>query len=158
MSQRATALVLVLSVMAFRSLAAETIVINMVESGIDPAVQKQASSEVWENGLLDAFFDAGHIVSNAAVLGRSATLLPSTSYGFTEALEGGADYLIVVGLGYDLQKSPYPRVLRFRIMDKQGKVLFVSEARAIPPSEGLKDDERNARAAARDMLDRLKGR
>jgi hypothetical protein len=158
MSIRALGFVLVLSALTSVGLAAETVVLNLVESGIDPASEKQKASEVWEDSLLDAFFDAGHIVSNAAVLGRSSSLLPPTSHGFTEALDGGADYLVVIGLGYDLEKAPYPRMLQFRIMDNRGKIVFVSAALTVSPSEGPKDDERNARKAARDMIDRLKGR
>jgi hypothetical protein len=62
------------------------------------------SSLLWENGLMDVFFDAGHIVSNAPIMRipeKTTEKLPDpVRIEFDQARNGGADYFIMVLLEY----------------------------------------------------------
>jgi hypothetical protein len=62
------------------------------------------SANLWEDGLMDAFFNAGHIVSNAQKLRvnrETAAEFPNEVQGdIEEARSGGVDFLVVVLLDY----------------------------------------------------------
>ncbi|MDR0599865.1 MAG: hypothetical protein LBG84_07290 [Treponema sp.] len=97
-------LVLILPFAFFAPLSAATVSVLIVESGLPSGAARTESAVVWENGLLDALFDAGHIVSNIPILrldaapGREIPL--EARHGFYEARAGGADFFIMVLLTY----------------------------------------------------------
>jgi hypothetical protein len=87
----------------------------VVETGLPPEAAVSEYSSLWENGLLDVFFDAGHIVSNAPMLrlnekpGRD--LPDEVRNDIAEAAEGGMDFFIIAILEYqpgsgDTAKAP----------------------------------------------------
>ena len=71
----------------------------IVETGIDDDVESTQYSSLWEGGLMSAFFDAGHIVTNYPVERMEKKPAQDLSDGiadsYFEALDGGADYFIV---------------------------------------------------------------
>ena len=77
----------------------------VVETGLAQTVPVREYSMLWENSLMDAFFDAGYIVSNASIL----RLQREPQSGFpeearvemNEAVRGGADFFIIAILDYD---------------------------------------------------------
>ncbi|MDR2048038.1 MAG: hypothetical protein LBP69_01140 [Treponema sp.] len=86
------------------ALSAATVSFLVVETGLAEESVRPQSSLLWENGLMDVFFDAGHIVSNAPIMRipeKTAEKLPGPArIEFDEAKNGGADYFIVVLLEY----------------------------------------------------------
>ena len=94
----------------FMSLRAATVSVLVVEAGLPPGNGCTPSAEVWESGMMDVFFDAGHIVSNAPCLqideaagtGKAArnALPPEVNHDFDEARLGGADFFVLVFLNY----------------------------------------------------------
>jgi hypothetical protein len=93
------------------SIQAATVAVQVVESG--PSLESGfiESSSAWEYAVMDALFDAGHIVSNAPIRRLDTGILNSTAFmadtmqGVVEAKNGGADLLILVLLEY---KNPAP--------------------------------------------------
>ncbi len=93
------------------SIQAATVAVQIVESG--PSLESGfiESSSAWEYAVMDALFDAGHIVSNAPIrrldtgILSSAAFMADTMQGVMEAKNGGADLLILVLLEY---KKPAP--------------------------------------------------
>ena len=102
-----------LTVLPVLSLSAYTVSFIVVETGLtqeDPA----EASRLWENGLLDVFFDAGHIVSNARIARIEAdvkeqTLPEDIQAEYDEAVEGGAQFFILVLLDYTGNRNSVPR-------------------------------------------------
>jgi hypothetical protein len=93
-----------IAALAGPSAFAHTVSFLVIETGIrqeNPAVE---STVIWENGLMDAFFDAGHIVSNARNLRISrhpSKDFPDEARGdLEEAREGMVDYFILAFLDY----------------------------------------------------------
>jgi hypothetical protein len=92
---------------------AATVAVQVVESGPSLESGFLESSSAWEYGLMDALFNAGHIVSNAPIARLDAGLdagtrtaadfMADTMQGVVEAKNGGADMLILAFLEY---KSP----------------------------------------------------
>jgi hypothetical protein len=94
------------------------------------------SSALWETCLLDVFFEAGHVVSNSPILrlaGTGAADFPGRNSAggefpggefpreirpeLEEAIQGGADYLILVLLFYHPEADPRtkPETVNLRI-------------------------------------------
>jgi hypothetical protein len=93
-------------------LSASMVSFLVVEEGVRPGVQVGDYSSAWEDGLMGAFFDAGHIVSNSPVLRieklSNAVFPPELDVDYREAYEGGADYFLLAVLEYRPQDSkPY---------------------------------------------------
>jgi len=85
-------------------LNAAMVTLLVVETGLNPNEPKKSQSQNWENNLMDAFFNAGHIVSNSPIMRLEAA--PKDDFKnviFSEAdaaIEGGADYIILAHLKY----------------------------------------------------------
>jgi hypothetical protein len=63
----------------------------------------------WESGMMDVFFDAGHIVSSAKdlMLGKEPATLPPQVYDeMNEAVSGQFDYFVVVTVNIPKAKEP----------------------------------------------------
>jgi len=97
-------LALVIIVMGFVPLAAATVSVLVIETGLPPETGLSPSASVWESGVMDAFFDAGFIVSNAPSMqlakASGSKLPPEARREFEEARLGGADLFVVVHLNY----------------------------------------------------------
>ncbi|MDR0689894.1 MAG: hypothetical protein LBG08_06480 [Spirochaetaceae bacterium] len=87
---------------------AANISVLVIETGVREGGAVHESSNLWETGLLDAFFDAGHIVSNAPIMSITMSVTKSQSKeipdearaNLEEAVQGGADFFILVLLDY----------------------------------------------------------
>jgi hypothetical protein len=91
-------------------LSAATVSFLVVETGIPEQSERPQSSLLWENGLFDVFFDAGHIVSNAPIMRipeKTTEKLPDPVRDeLDQARNGGAEYFIVVLLEYPASGEP----------------------------------------------------
>ena len=97
-------IVLFLCVLLVFPVFASTVSFLVVETGIPHSANAGDFAFLWEGGLMGAFFDAGHIVSNSPVL-RIENPPPAVFQGpeiprealvdFSDALEGGADYFVI---------------------------------------------------------------
>jgi hypothetical protein len=82
----------------------------VIETGLPETAGRNQYSERWESSLMDVFFEAGHIVSNAPIL--RLTSKPTAGIeviaepDIEEAVEGGADYFIVAQLDFTSGSLP----------------------------------------------------
>ncbi|MDR2741436.1 MAG: hypothetical protein LBB98_04690 [Treponema sp.] len=83
---------------------AYTVSFIVVETGQVQDGPGSEASHLWENELMDVFFNAGHIVSNAHTLRINSNTLkdfPDEAQGdFDEARQGGADFFVMALLNY----------------------------------------------------------
>jgi hypothetical protein len=85
-------------------LSAANISFLVIETGVREDGRVNESSTIWENGLMDVFFDAGHIVTNAPILRLNKN--PPVEFpgearkDLDEALLGGAEFFILAMLDY----------------------------------------------------------
>ncbi|MDR1108187.1 MAG: hypothetical protein LBL19_04045 [Spirochaetaceae bacterium] len=93
-----------LALLAAPQVFAANISFLVAETGLREDSPVNESSSLWETGLLDVFFDAGHIVSNAPIMSLTETPnqeLPDEVRGnMEEALRGGADFFVLALLDY----------------------------------------------------------
>jgi len=97
-------LAIVIVVMGFMPLTAATVSVLVIETGLPSETGLSPSASVWESGVMDAFFDAGYIVSNAPSMQLAKASIsqipPEARRDFEEARLGGADFFVVVHLNY----------------------------------------------------------
>jgi len=76
----------------------------VIETGLPEFALKNPHSERWETSLLDVFFDAGHIVSNAPILRLASNpqngIETIARPDIDEAAETGADYFLIAQLDF----------------------------------------------------------
>ncbi|MDR1144012.1 MAG: hypothetical protein LBK77_07330 [Spirochaetaceae bacterium] len=145
-------LVVFLAFAGLAALPAATVSVIVVETGLPPGTGQAESSSVWESGVMDALFDAGHIVSNAPIM-RLKTL-PGTEISadlrreFDEARLGGADYLVLVVLAYPENAPEHPREVFMRLYSvSSGKIvqeISVTSAAWESSGQEFQDAKRNA--------------
>jgi hypothetical protein len=88
------------------SFSAEAAMIQfyVIETGVPANVERKRCSELWENALMDVFFDSGHIVTNAPILRLAAKpdggIAEAAKVRVDEAVDGGSDYIFIAMLDY----------------------------------------------------------
>jgi hypothetical protein len=77
----------------------------VIETGLPEETGRVEHSGIWESSLMDAFFDAGHIVSNASMMRMERSPVNKVPEEITEELNAaknsGADFVIVALLDYE---------------------------------------------------------
>jgi hypothetical protein len=95
--------ILLFSVLTLR-LNAAMVTFLVVETGLKLSESKKPQSQIWENNLMDTFFNAGHIVSNSVMTRMEVP--PKDEFNnlvsaeADVALNGGVDYMILAHLNY----------------------------------------------------------
>jgi hypothetical protein len=142
-----------------------TVSFMIIETGLREETPAIESSRLWEDALLDVFFDTGHIVSNSPILRvpeKPQEDLPNEARSsLNEALEGGAEFFIVAVLDYQNtpqigQDLPKPRGISLRLFKTAPyRVLFSQE---YPGQEriSVKEEIAHAKDAARVIAAHLK--
>jgi len=97
----------------------------VIETGVPQEGRTLQHSLLWENTLLDVFFNAGHIVSNAPIqrleAKPSADFLQSSALEMErEAIDGGVDYIVLAQLDYFSDSAPAE--ISFLIYRVRGRV------------------------------------
>jgi hypothetical protein len=85
-------------------LSAAAVSFLVVETGLEEEQGASRYSSLYESGLLDVFFDAGHIVSNAPILrlpkAPKQAFPEEAMHDLEAAIEGGMEYFILAQLDY----------------------------------------------------------
>ena len=100
-------IVVIIACMGFMSLGAATVSVVVVEMGLPLENGCTPSASIWENGIMDTFFEAGHIVFNAPcnqITSASGVLPSDVKEDFEEARNGGADFFVLVILNHPEDK------------------------------------------------------
>jgi hypothetical protein len=157
--------VLCLFFLAGASLQAATVSFLVIETGLPAETEASQHSSLWESGLLDVFFEAGHIVSNAPIMrlsGKPAKVFPDEAKAdLDEALEGGAEYFILALLDYassaaaDIQK---PTNIALRLFKTKPHKLIFEQQYADKSSQTLNDEFTSLKQAVRGLIPHLNDR
>jgi len=147
-------------------LSASMVSFMVVETGQNPDAINSEYSMLWEDGLMGAFFDAGHIVSNSPILRLNKPTasdflveeLPGEARrDFVEASEGGADYFILAVLEFTTQNGrTRPQLINIRIFTINGCELVYENLFPAGTGVNLQDEAEKARDAARIIAAQIK--
>lgn len=86
--------------------SASTVSVLMVETGLNEEIPSTRYSSLWEGGLMETFFNAGHIVTNCPIARMEKK--PAQDFtgmlraDFNDAASGGVDYLILGFLNHQV--------------------------------------------------------
>jgi hypothetical protein len=144
--------------------SAATVSFLVIETGLGEGFPVVESSNVWESGLMDVFFDAGHIVSNIPLMrleGRPEQALPDEVRNeFEEAAAGGAEYfmLALLDFGGGSGGVPKPRNISLRLFRIHPYQLIVEQRWAGKASAPLSEEFSAAKEAARKIIPHLRDR
>ena len=143
-------------------LQAYTVSFIVVEAGLPQEYPTAEASMLWENGLLDVFFDAGHIVSNARIARILGDLdaggLPQGIQGeYNEAAAGGAQFFILVLLDYTGSRNmiPRPQEISIRLFGANPYRYFLEQKYPGGRASPVADELIAAKDAARRLVPRI---
>lgn len=82
----------------------------IVETGLPEHIGRNNHSIQWENAFMDAFFDAGYIVSNYPMLRLankpSEGILQASGFNIFEARDAGIDYILIAQIDFTSALHP----------------------------------------------------
>lgn len=89
---------------------AQLVCVQVIEYGLPDESEIQETSTHIENGIMNAMFDMGYIVSNEEIYRLSLSWnrsknIPNTAIPLRQAKEGGATYLLLAILNYSSFKE-----------------------------------------------------
>jgi hypothetical protein len=160
--KRLLGIVLLFMLLTF-SASASMVSFLVVETGLHNGISNpQSSSRLWEEGLMAIFFDAGHIVTNNPIL-RLDTQVPSeirgtiVEYDFNEAIMGGAEYVVLGFLEYEVQGSrAVPLRMNIRIYSTVPEELIHEQV--FPAGRNTGEENQMVRNAGRTIISYIKER
>ena len=172
MAKRRLSVGLALCALLAVRLEAATVSFQVIETGLPEELGTSQHSGLWESGLLDVFFEAGHIVSNAPVLRlarKPAAKFPDEiQANFAEALEGGAEYFVLALLEYAvppgaggppsgaaLSNVQKPRNISLRVFKTKPYKLLYEQQYADGASADLKEAYDSVKRAVRTLIPHL---
>ncbi|MDR0495390.1 MAG: hypothetical protein LBG95_07170 [Treponema sp.] len=139
-----------LSASASNAATVSFLVMEIGQSKIEAGVQYPA---LWENNLLDIFFESGHIVSNAPILQLSEK--PSNGFpdeaqrDYENAQKGGMGYFMVAIVDYIRSD------VSLRLFSTTSRKMLREQKYAVKAFKNTKDEQDNIKKAIRIMTAQL---
>ena len=135
----------------------------LVETGIDEDISCGQFTSLWEGGLMDAFFDAGHIVTNSPIARMEKKpdrdLSGQVADDFSEAASGGADFYVLGFLEYRLQGSRgIPVGIALKVYSSDSQKLLFEQRFPAGTGKSLDEEYQFAQNAGRVIISQLSKR
>ena len=142
-------------------LSASMVSFLVVEEGLPQGSDSGEYSSLWEGGLMGAFFDTGHIVSNSPVMRvdkLSPDILPAeVKRDYTEARSGGANYFLLAVLEFSLQdRKMKPYRIHIKIFTTDSENLIYENRFPAGNGVNLQDEYTRAQETARTVAAQIK--
>lgn len=145
---------LLAGIIASFPLGAATVSVLIMETGMSADNPNGQYAIVWENSLLEVFFDMGHIVSNSPIMQiteKPAGDFPDEAYrDYGDAHNGGMEYFIIAIVDYRL-----PNV-SLRLFNTKSPKMIMEHKYAVTTFKNTKDENDNIKKAVRTMAAHLK--
>ena len=143
--------------------SASMVSILLVETGIKEGASSGQYSSLWEGGLMEAFFNAGHIVTNSPITRmdkRPARDLTGTvEADFDDAVNGGADYFLVAFLEYKNQGDiAIPVKVALKLYSADSQELVYEQSLPAGTGKNLDEEYQFAQKAGRIIISHIKDR
>jgi len=139
--------------------AAAAVSVLVIETGQPTAFPGNQYSVLWENGLLEVFFDSGHIVTNAPLLRldeNPAEGFPDEAeQDFNSAREGGMEYFVISIVDTIVDTEEYTVYLR--LFSTKSQKMIQEQIYKGKKSVSMKDEYQNIKKAAGVMSAHLNG-
>ena len=139
--------------------SASMITFLFVETGINNEDVSTQHGTLWEGGLMEVFFNAGHIVTNYPITRMEKKPAQDLSgvirADFNEAAEGGSEYFILGFLEYKNQESIPSRITLKLYKTRQQELIF---EQSFPAGTGssMNEEYQFAQNAGRIIISNIK--
>jgi len=135
-------------------LGAATVSVLVMEAGQSRENQGGLYPIQWENGLLEVFFDSGHIVSNFPKIQIAKKsdddFPPEASRDFNSAQEGGMEYFLVAIVDYAQSN------VSLRLFSTQSSKMIHEQRYAASTFRSSKEEYEKIKTAVRTMTTQIK--
>jgi len=137
--------------------SASTVSFLVVETGLNEEARTQYGS-LWEGGLMEVFFDAGHIVTNYPItrMGKrpAEDLSGAIGLDFNEARVGGADYFILAFL--EFKDSSVPNAMIIKIYSTNTEKLVFERNFSAGTGRNLGEEYQIAKSAGQIIVSNMR--
>ena len=159
-SKRLWSLTLLLMLLALPA-SASMVSFLLVETGLNEEAPNTQYTSLWEGGLMAAFFDAGHIVTNSPITRmekRPTQDFPAeVAEDLNEAAIGGADYFVVGYLEYRSEGSNVvPVGMALKVYTTDTKKLVYEQGFPAGRGKNLNEEYQFAQNAGRTLMSHIK--
>ena len=139
--------------------SASTVSFLVVETGLGEKTITQYGS-LWEAGLMEVFFDAGHIVTNSPIARMekrpAVDLSGYIQVDFYEATRSGADYFILGFLEFQSKDARIPNAMVLKIYDTNTEKLIFEQSFSAGTGKNLTDEYQIAKNAGQVIVSNIK--
>ncbi|MCL2600795.1 MAG: hypothetical protein FWD88_06410, partial [Treponema sp.] len=150
MPLKSIAIGLFMCAVAVSGLYAANVSFLVMETGVPRDGASSRYSIMWENGLLEVFFESGHIVSNAPRMSLTDTVI---SEGFpseaardhADARNGGMDYFLIAIIEHP------SRDVSLRLFTTTSQKMIAERAYPGSSTRTVREENENIRTAVREM-------
>ena len=151
-------MVVLLLLMVFPA-SASMVSFLVVETGLNEETVTQYGS-LWEGGLMDVFFDAGHIVTNSPIARMEKMPAEDLSgyirVDFYEASRSGADYFILGFLEFQNKNARTPSAMVIKIYNTNTEKLVFEQSFSAGIGKSLNDEYQIAKDAGQVIVSNIK--
>lgn len=147
----------VLSLFLVFPVSASMVSFLVVETGIGEDVPQNQISSLWEGGIMAAFFDAGHIVTDNPITRiekrPSRDLSGPIETDFNEAASMGAEYYVLGFIAYENQGGrAEPISISLKLFKIDSKKLIAEKEFPVGNGKSLAEEHKNAQNAGRVII------
>ena len=144
-------------------LSASMVSFLVVETGLPEGAVSLPYTGLWEGGLMDVFFDAGHIVTNspaARIEKRPARDLSGLlEDDYRAAVSGGAEYFILAYLDFSRRgERAVPVTMTLKLYKTDSQKLIFEQNFAAGSGKDNNEEYKIAQNAGRTIIQHLKER
>jgi hypothetical protein len=142
-----------IGMVALSPLCAANVSVLVIETGRPGENQNNQYTLLWENGLLDGFFEMGHIVSNSPIMQlveKPVEGFPvEAERDFDNAQQGGMDYFIITVVDYTQS------YVSLRLFRTNSPTMIREQKHAVKSFRNTKEEQDNIKATVRAMAAHL---
>ena len=153
----------VLFILLASPVSASMVSFLLVETGINETASSGQYSSLWEGGLMAAFFDAGHIVTNSPIARMekkpARDLSGKVEADYKEAVRGGADFFVLAFLEYKEQgEKAIPIGIALKLYSSNSQRLVYEQMFPAGTGKNLDEEYKFAQNAGRVIISHLRDR
>ena len=144
-------------------LSASVVSFLLVETGLREGGPETQYTSLWEGGLMNAFFDAGHVVTNSPITRMERKpdrdLSGIVEADFRDAAAGGAEFFILGFIQYQIQDGkPLPSEIVLKIYRTGSQQIVYEQRFRAGTGKTLNEEYQIAQNTGRIIVSHLKDR
>jgi hypothetical protein len=139
---------LFIGIFAAPVLCAANVSVLVIEAGLNGEKSRAQYAALWENALLEAFFDSGHIITNSPKIqidGKDDDFPAEAERDFDNAKEGGMDFFLIALIDYSTS------IVSLRLFDIRSTKKVLEQMYAADTFRNTRDETDKVKTAARIM-------